>query len=171
LDQVEVRAEGRPLAVVGARQRALLAVLLLCAGEPVSRERVIADLWGEPPPDGAVKTVQAVVSRLRRALGGEAARLVSSPAGYRLRVGPDELDLGRFERLCEDGRRALAAGRHERAAARLRAALEEIAGPLRLVDRHEPVAVLDPFQGAYGNASLMRSAWRNGNSRSSRPRR
>jgi DNA-binding SARP family transcriptional activator len=129
LGPVEVRAEGRPLAVPGARQRALLAVLLLSAGEPVSRERVIADLWGERPPDGAVKTVQAVVSRLRRALGGEATRLVTSAAGYRLRVEPDELDLGRFERLCEDGRRALAAGRPERAAARLRAALEEWRGP------------------------------------------
>ena len=64
---------------------------------------MIADLSGERPPDGAVKTVQAVVSRLRRALGGEAARLVSSAAGYRLRVEPDELDLGRFERLCADG--------------------------------------------------------------------
>jgi DNA-binding SARP family transcriptional activator len=129
LGPVEARAEGRPLALAGARQRALLAVLLLHAGEPVSRERVIADLWGERPPDGAVKTVQAVVSRLRRALGGEAARLVSSAAGYRLRVEPDELDLSRFERLCADGRRALAAGRHERAATRLRAALGEWRGP------------------------------------------
>jgi DNA-binding SARP family transcriptional activator len=129
LGPVEVRAAGRPLVVAGGRQRALLAVLLLRAGEPVSRERVIADLWGERPPAGAVKTVQAVVSRLRRALGGEAARLVSGAAGYRLRVERDELDLGRFERLCEDGRRALAAGRHERAAARFRAALEEWRGP------------------------------------------
>jgi DNA-binding SARP family transcriptional activator len=129
LGPVEVRQAGRPLAVAGARQRALLAVLLLRAGEPVSRERLIEDLWGERPPDGAAKTVQAVVSRLRRALGGEAARLIRGAAGYRMRVEPDELDLGRFERLCEDGRRALAAGRHERAAARLRAALEEWRGP------------------------------------------
>src|ERR671916_46327 len=129
LGPIEARAEGRPLPVAGARQRALLAVLLLRAGEPVSRERLIADLWGERPPAGAVKTVQAVVSRLRRALGSEAARLVSSAAGYRLRVEPDELDLSRFERLCGEGRRALAAGRHERAAARLRAALAEWRGP------------------------------------------
>jgi DNA-binding SARP family transcriptional activator len=140
LGPVEARAEGRPLALAGARQRALLAVLLLRAGEPVSRERVIADLWGERPPDGAVKTVQAVVSRLRRALGGEAARLVSSAAGYRLRVEPDELDLGRFERLCADGRRALAAGRHERAAARLRAALAEWRGPPLADVAFEPFA-------------------------------
>jgi DNA-binding SARP family transcriptional activator len=140
LGPVEARAEDRPLALAGARQRALLAVLLLRAGEPVSRERVIADLWGERPPDGAVKTVQAVVSRLRRALGGEAARLVSSAAGYRLRVEPDELDLSRFERLCADGRRALAAGRHERAAARLRAALAEWRGPPLADVAFEPFA-------------------------------
>src|SRR5919106_2179151 len=100
LGPVEARAEGRPLALAGARQRALLAVLLLSGGEPVSRERVIADLWGERPPDGAVKTVQAVVSRLRRALGGEAGRLASSAAGYRLRVEPDELDLGPVRAAC-----------------------------------------------------------------------
>jgi DNA-binding SARP family transcriptional activator len=140
LGPVEARAEGRSLALAGLRQRALLAVLLLRAGEPVSRERVIADLWGERPPDGAVKTVQAVVSRLRRALGGEAARLVSSAAGYRLRVEPDELDLGRFERLCMEGRRALAAGRHERAAARLRAALAEWRGPPLADVAFEPFA-------------------------------
>jgi DNA-binding SARP family transcriptional activator len=140
LGPVEVRAESRPLAVAGGRQRALLALLLLRAGEPVSRDRVIADLWGERPPDGAVKTVQAIVSRLRRALGGDAARLVSSAAGYRLRVEPGELDLARFERLCEDGRRALAAGRHERAAARLRAALEEWRGPPLADVASEPFA-------------------------------
>lgn len=140
LGPVEARAEGRPLALAGARQRALLAVLLLRAGEPVSRERVIADLWGERPPDGAVKTVQSVVSRLRRALGGEAARLISSAAGYRLRVEPDELDLSRFERLCAEGRRALVAGRHERAAARLRTALAEWRGPPLADVAFEPFA-------------------------------
>src|SRR5919106_1499686 len=140
LGPVEARAEGRPLALAGARQRALLAVLLLSGGEPVSRERVIADLWGERPPAGAVKTVQAVVSRLRRGLGGEAGRLASSAAGYRLRVEPDELDLGRFERLCAEGRRALAGGRHERAAARLRAALGEWRGPPLADVAFEPFA-------------------------------
>jgi DNA-binding SARP family transcriptional activator len=124
-----MRAQGRPLPVAGGRQRALLALLLLRDGEPVSRDRLIEDLWGERPPAAAVNSIHALISRLRRALGGEAARLVSGAAGYRLRVEPDELDLARFERLCEDGRRALAAGRPERAAARLRAALEEWRGP------------------------------------------
>ena len=140
LGPVEALAQGRPLAVAGARQRALLALLLLHAGEPVSRDRLITDLWGERPPDGAVKTVQAVVSRLRRALGGEASRLVTGAAGYRLRVEPDELDLARFERLCEDGRRALAAGRPGRAAARFHAALEEWRGPALADVAFEPFA-------------------------------
>ena len=87
-----------------------------------------------------MKTVQAIVSRLRRALGDESGRLVSSAAGYRLRVEPGELDLGRFERLCEDGRRALAAGSHERAAARLRAALQEWRGPALADVAFEPFA-------------------------------
>ena len=140
LGPVEVRAQGRPLAVAGGRQRALLALLLLHAGEPVSRDRLIEGLWGARPPGGAPKTMQAVVSRLRRALGGEAARLVSGTSGYRLLVEPDELDLERFERLCAEGRRALAAGRPERAAARLRAALEEWRGPALADVSLEPFA-------------------------------
>jgi DNA-binding SARP family transcriptional activator len=84
--------------------------------------------------------VQAVVSRLRRALGGEAVRLASGAAGYRLRVEPGELDLGRFERLCEDGRRALAAGSSARAAGRLRAALAEWRGPALADVAFEPFA-------------------------------
>ena len=139
LGPVEARAQGRPLAVAGGRQRALLALLLLRAGEPISRDRLIEELWGERPPAGAVKTVQAVVSRLRRALGAEGGRLVGGAAGYRLQVEPDELDLARFERLCEEGRRALLGGRPERAGARLRAALEEWRGPA-LAD-----VALEPF--------------------------
>jgi DNA-binding SARP family transcriptional activator len=139
LGPVEVRAQGRPVAIARGRQRALLALLLLDAGEPISRERLIDGLWGERPPDGAVKTLQAVVSRVRRALGADATRLVSGSSGYQLRVEPDELDLERFQRLCEEGRRSLAAGRPERAATRLRLALEEWRGPA-LAD-----VALEPF--------------------------
>ena len=139
LGPVEVHAQGRPLVIARGRQRALLALLLLNAGEPISRDRLIEGLWGERPPDGAVKTLQAVVSRVRRALGTEAVRLVSGSSGYQLRVEPDELDLERFDRLCEEGRLALAAGRPERATTRLRLALEEWRGPA-LAD-----VALEPF--------------------------
>ena len=120
LGPLEVRADGRAVALGGAKPRAVLAVLLLHPNQPVSAERLALALWGEDAPAGAVKTVQVHVSRLRKALG-DAGALVTTPAGYRLRVGPDELDAERFERAVAAGREALAAGdagRGRRAAAR-----------------------------------------------------
>ena len=101
-----------------AKQRALLAILLLHANEVVSRDRLIDDLWGERPPASAPHSLEVYVSRLRKALqpdGGE-RMLVTRPGGYLLRLEPDQLDLGRFERLVDDGRRSLADGNYERAA-------------------------------------------------------
>jgi DNA-binding SARP family transcriptional activator len=69
LGPLEVRADGRPVAVGGIKPRAVLAVLALHANQPVSAERLALALWGQDAPAGAVKTVQVYVSRLRRALG------------------------------------------------------------------------------------------------------
>ena len=99
----------------GGKPRAVLAVLLLHANQPVSAERLAVALWGEEAPAGAVRTVQVYVSRLRSALG-EDELLTTSRAGYWLRVRAGELDLERFERLVEEGRRALAQARAEEAA-------------------------------------------------------
>jgi DNA-binding SARP family transcriptional activator/class 3 adenylate cyclase len=112
----------------GPRPRAVLAVLALHANQPVSAERLALALWGEDAPPSAVKTVQVNVARLRKALG-DPDLLATTPAGYCLRVGPGELDAERFERQVADGRRALAAGRGEEAAAKVRAALELWRGP------------------------------------------
>jgi DNA-binding SARP family transcriptional activator len=128
LGPVEARADGRVLTIPGARQRVLLALLLLRRGAPVARDELVDDMWGETPPEGAVNALQVAASRLRRALGGEARRLVGTPTGYRLLLEPGELDLERFERASEEGRRALAEEQPERAAARLRAALAEWQG-------------------------------------------
>ena len=98
LGPLEVRADGRTLALGGTKPRALLAVLLLHANEPVSFERLAVALWGEEAPAGAVKTVQVHAARLRRALGRPDV-LGTTPAGYRLRVEPGQLDAERFERL------------------------------------------------------------------------
>ena len=128
LGPLEVHGEVGAIRVSGRKPRAVLAVLLLHANEPVSPERLALALWGEEAPGGAVSTVQVHVSRLRKALGdGEV--VTTSPAGYRIRVQPGELDAERFERLVEDGRRALAAGDPERAAAVLREALTLWRGP------------------------------------------
>jgi DNA-binding SARP family transcriptional activator len=112
----------------GTKPRALLTVLLLNANRPVSADRLALALWGEDAAPTAVKTVHVHVSRLRKALGDEHV-LITTPAGYRLRVRPGELDTERFESLVAEGRRALAAGQPERAAADLRQALGLWRGP------------------------------------------
>jgi DNA-binding SARP family transcriptional activator len=123
LGPLEVRADGRTVALGGARPRAVFAVLALHANQPVSAERLAVALWGEDAPPSAIKTVQVYVARLRKALEDPDA-LVTTPAGYRLRVRPGELDAERFERMVADGRQAFAAGGAEQAVAALRAALE-----------------------------------------------
>ena len=106
LGPLEVSEQGRPVDLGGPTQRALLAVLLLHAGEVVSVDRLIDELWGEEPPATAVKTLQAHVSRLRRALhGAENGRLETRGHGYVLHVRPGELDADRFRDLLEDARR------------------------------------------------------------------
>jgi hypothetical protein len=101
---------------------------LLHADQPVSAERLALALWGEDAPAGAAKTVQVHVSRLRRALGDPDV-LATTPAGYRLRLQPGELDAERFEQRVADGRRALAASHADQAAAVLREALALWRGP------------------------------------------
>ena len=110
LGPLEVRDEDGTVALGGIKSRAVLAILLLHANEPVSAERLSFALWGDDAPASAVKTVQAYVSRLRKALR-DAEALVATPAGYRLRVGEDELDAERFARRVEEARRALGTGR------------------------------------------------------------
>src|SRR3954447_3004103 len=105
LGPLEVHTERGPLALGGSRLRGLLAVLLLHANEPVSAERLAIALWGEEAGADTVRTVWVYVSRLRRALG-EADRLLTEPAGYRLRVRPGELDADRFEALVSEARAA-----------------------------------------------------------------
>jgi WD40 repeat protein/DNA-binding SARP family transcriptional activator len=128
LGPLEVRRDLAALPLGGRKQRALLAALLLHPNESVSAERLAIALWGDDAPAGAVKTVQVHVSRLRKALG-DGNIVTTTPAGYRLRVQPDELDAERFERLIEDGRRALSAGRPDEAADVLREALALWRGP------------------------------------------
>jgi WD40 repeat protein/DNA-binding SARP family transcriptional activator len=135
-------ASGGPVALRGGRARALLAVLLLHANEPVSAERLAVALWGDDVPPGAIKTVQVHVSRLRKALGdGEIVE--TTPAGYRLRVGPGELDAERFDELVNTGRRALSDGEPALASSLLREALGLWRGPPLSDLAHEPFAAAE----------------------------
>jgi DNA-binding SARP family transcriptional activator/tetratricopeptide (TPR) repeat protein len=104
LGPLEVLESGRTLELGGAKQRTLLAILLLHANEVVSTDRLIDALWEEDAPETGRKALQVYVSGLRKVLGKD--RLQTQSPGYRLRVEPGELDLDCFERLAGDGRLA-----------------------------------------------------------------
>lgn len=128
LGLLEVRDENGEVALGGPKPRAVLAMLLLNANKPLSRERLAIGLWGEEAPQSTVKTVHVHVSRLRKALG-DVAILETTPAGYRLCVDDSELDSACFDRLVDDARRAHERGRFEDAAQLLRDALALWRGP------------------------------------------
>ncbi len=131
LGPLEARVDGAALPLGGARQRSLLALLLLHANETVSRERLIEGVWGARRPSTIAAALNVHLSKVRKLLaaaGGEAA-LVTELHGYTLRIDPELLDLHRFERLLRDGRQALLAGDPEIAAAALDRALALWRGP------------------------------------------
>src|SRR4051794_16395847 len=129
LGPLEVHRGDRPVAIGGAKPRALLAMLVLHPNQTVSAARLAMALWGDEAPATATRTLHAHVSRLRRALGDDRERGASGPSGYRLRLAPGELDRDNFTNLVERGRNALVAGRAEEAAAVLRDALGLWRGP------------------------------------------
>jgi DNA-binding SARP family transcriptional activator len=102
LGPLQVLDEGRELPLGGAKQRALLALLLLDPNRVVSRDRLIDELWGASPPDTARTALQVYVSQLRKALGQDL--ILTQPPGYLIRVSDGELDLHRFERLVATAR-------------------------------------------------------------------
>ncbi|KRD00728.1 BTAD domain-containing putative transcriptional regulator [Streptomyces sp. Root264] len=126
-----LRPDGSSVAVGGARLRALLTVLALRAGRSVPVGLLVEEVWTGDPPADAPGALQALVGRLRRALGADA--IDSAEGGYRLAAAPDDVDLHRFERLTGDGVRALADGDPAKAAVLLDDALGLWHGPA-LVD-------------------------------------
>jgi DNA-binding SARP family transcriptional activator len=105
LGPLEVTGPDGPVAVSPGKQRTILAVLALEAGRVVSRDRLLAELWGEAPPATAGKALQVHVSRLRQVLGG-AGLLVTRPPGYLLDVVPDAVDVHAFEARVRAAREA-----------------------------------------------------------------
>jgi len=122
LGSLEVSDGNRVLDVSGARLRGLLIRLAIDAPRAVSTFALIDALWGEEPPADEANALQSLVSRLRRALG-DADRVQQMPAGYRLDVATDDIDVNRFARLAQKGRSLLRAGDPASSAATLRDAL------------------------------------------------
>jgi predicted ATPase/DNA-binding SARP family transcriptional activator len=130
LGPLEVVHDGAPLTVPPGRVSALLVLLLLRRGRVVERDRLIHELWGDEQPDNAVNALQALVSRLRRALKPAADGLVAArETGYVLLCEPEQVDLSRFELLVRAGGEALAEGEHRRAVRLLADSLELWRGP------------------------------------------
>ena len=102
LGPLEVGLQGAALALGGQKQRALLALLLMHAGEVFSTERLVDELWGETSPRTATTSLQNFVAQLRKVLPAEV--LVTKAPGYMLRVDSDQIDARRFERLVREAR-------------------------------------------------------------------
>ncbi|MEV0131639.1 BTAD domain-containing putative transcriptional regulator [Dactylosporangium sp. NPDC050688] len=123
-----------------AKLRVVAATLLIRAGDVVSADCLIEELWGEHPPRTATTTLHVYVSQLRKLLEPAAGGpIVTRAPGYVMQVGPDEVDLTRFETLRRDGRAALQRRDHAEAARLLRAATALWSGPPLADIPHGPV--------------------------------
>jgi basic membrane lipoprotein Med (substrate-binding protein (PBP1-ABC) superfamily)/DNA-binding SARP family transcriptional activator len=131
LGTLEAAANGSAADLGPPKQRALLASLLLHAGEIVPVDRLIDLLWGEEAPRTAPHSIQIYISNLRRALEplGGADLIVTRHPGYLLDAERDSIDVYRFERLVHDGARMLEAGGRDEGRATLRRALGLWRGP------------------------------------------
>ncbi len=98
-------SDGAPIKISGRNPRSLLTLLLLRPNQTVSAERLINEMWGEQPPKAAAASLQNAVAHLRKLLGPEV--LLRRAPGYVLALEPEQLDLGRFERLTQTARTAL----------------------------------------------------------------
>ncbi len=125
LGPVQVFRAGTSVAVGPPKARALLAYLLLHAGEVIPSERLVDVLWGVRPPATATHALQVYIAGLRRVLepdrpGRAAAVLRTRHRGYQLDVAPEQVDVHRFEALVGQGRAHAAAVRPESAVVALR---------------------------------------------------
>lgn len=125
LGTMRVAAADAVSQIPSARQRAVLAALLITENRTVSISRLVDLVWGPHPVASASNLVHTYVWRLRALLAEDPRQpLITEPDGYRLAVRPDEVDALEFDRLAQAGRAALAAGDAAGAARRLRSALE-----------------------------------------------
>ncbi len=100
LGPLEAGSVGRRLELGGPRQRSVLAVLLLRAGEVVPAGALIDEVWGDEPPETAVNLLQGYVSDLRKVLGRDV--IATRGRGYAIEIDPSALDLHRFEQLARE---------------------------------------------------------------------
>ncbi|MEA2244677.1 MAG: hypothetical protein QOD24_4233, partial [Solirubrobacteraceae bacterium] len=146
LGALEVRGSAGEVALGGAKQRVALAVLVLQAGQFVSREALVDALWPELPPATATHAVESYISRLRGLLktaGATGPVVEFAPAGYRLTRNGSRFDHLAFGTLADDARAALERDDHAAASASAREALELWRGPALAGLAGEPALLAD----------------------------
>lgn len=126
LGRLEVLLDGTPVPLGAGTERALVALLAVQAGRPVTTDAIVEALWGEQPRSSAREMVRTYVARVRKHLGGALRRV---DGGYELAVSPDAIDAICFERLCAEGLEQASAGDAEGSAETLRRALALWRGP------------------------------------------
>lgn len=133
LGEVDVLVDGRRVDAGHARQRCVLAALLVEVNRPVPADRLIERVWADRPPYRARNALSAYVSRLRHHLGGvDGVQLARRPDGYVILAEQRTVDLYRFRHLVAEAR---AAGPGVDAAGLYRQALD--------LWRGEPFATID----------------------------
>jgi len=142
LGPLEVTVDGTAVDLGGLKQRALLAILLLHANQPVHRDVLTDQLWDEHPPAGAEHAVNVYIWRLRKVLQAASGTpgVVTRQGAYLLQAAEEQVDVALFERLADQGRRALSAEAHGRASAVLGEALALWRGAPLADFRFEPFA-------------------------------
>lgn len=125
LGPLYVVRDGMPTEVSAAKQRAVLAALLVNANRVVPTDELIEMVWDGTPPPTAGVTMRNYVRRLRLALGPRiGSPIVTRDGGYQIEVADDELDLLAFTSLCGIGRTAARSGDWRQASAALGRALD-----------------------------------------------
>ncbi|RDI66437.1 BTAD domain-containing putative transcriptional regulator [Nocardia pseudobrasiliensis] len=150
LGEVAVRRDGELAPLPGARARLLVAALAAHPGRSRSAQSLIDDVWGEQPPRAPMNALHTQVSRLRSALPD--GTLEIGPAGYRLALGADEVDLTLARRLERQAREVHAAGNDS--------ACLQLVARARALWRGEPAADLPAGPIAEELADLAATRWR-----------
>jgi DNA-binding SARP family transcriptional activator len=159
LGSTEVRHDGSPVVLRGAKPRQLLVLLAMRANRPIPSDQLIEELWDGDPPPSASTALRVHFGRLRHVLepdrspSAASVRLPAAPHGYLLRLEPDELDADRFERRVMVARQANSDGEPESAVPHLTEALDLWRGPAFADARdlgavRSEVARLDELHGA-----------------------
>lgn len=156
LGPLQMMADDSDIGLGAAKQRAVLAVLLINRNRPVAIDSLLDAAWRGSPPPEARASLHTYVSSLRRLLTNAGVDptdvLVRAQPGYRLNVPHTACDIGRFNTEQTEGVRAAAEGRFEQASSHLSAALAEWRG--RVLDDLRDFEFVDAFAAALEEEKL-----------------